>query len=357
MSQPLNRKIFISYSRKDEAFTRQLATELSKVGVTVWLDVKDIPAGMKWSSAIEEGLKQCDLMIVIISPDSMHSNNVEDEWQYFMDEKKPVIPVLHRHTDDVHFQLRRVQYIDFYSQPFDIAFEKLIDELQMSGLRVGDFSNSKQLSAPVNHSGTNWTKWGVISAAVVGLLTVLVTAAQPFIANMLSTTEVTQQVSTPDIPSSETTNHISSSNITPTRPMVVDGSDVADFNVVWNASSLNIIINSRTDFNNIRFTTIDTNGREVEQYITVLWNELGLINGIVDERGACLRLVESDIHPVLPLTCTGDLLIERALTAPDMFWNDQTRNQLRNLIVRRGDKQLAICSAAAQPCEVMQADQ
>ena len=81
-------RLFISYSRNDEEFARQLATSLSEMGADVWIDIEDIPAGMKWSRAIQEGLDSGQLLIVIISPDSMDSRNVEDEWQYYLDNNK-----------------------------------------------------------------------------------------------------------------------------------------------------------------------------------------------------------------------------------------------------------------------------
>ena len=97
-------KIFISHSTKDTEFARQIAQALIEVGISVWIDVADIPAGMKWSTAIQNGLKECDAMIVILSPDSMASNNVEDEWQYYLDKGKKVFPVRWRPAE-VHFQL------------------------------------------------------------------------------------------------------------------------------------------------------------------------------------------------------------------------------------------------------------
>lgn len=127
--------IFLSYSRKNEPFARKLAQALSQVGLDVWLDVEDIPAGMKWSSAIQQGLDQANLLIVVISPDSMASTNVEDEWQYYLDNKKPVIPVLFEPAK-IHFQLARIQYIDFYAQSFEAAFSQLITELNRKGIAV-----------------------------------------------------------------------------------------------------------------------------------------------------------------------------------------------------------------------------
>jgi len=127
--------IFVSYSRKNEPFARKLARALSDAGVDVWIDVEDIPAGMKWSSAIQQGLDRANLMIVVISPESMASNNVEDEWQYYLDNKKPVIPVL-LEPARLHFQLARLQYIDFHTQAFDVAFVQLAAELQRKGIMI-----------------------------------------------------------------------------------------------------------------------------------------------------------------------------------------------------------------------------
>lgn len=128
-------KIFISYSRNDEDFARQLATSLSDMGADIWIDIEDIPAGMKWSSAIQQGLDNGDLLIVIISPDSMNSRNVEDEWQYYLDNGKPVIPVL-LHPTKIHFQLSRIQYIDFTEQPYPLALRHLYVELKRKGVKL-----------------------------------------------------------------------------------------------------------------------------------------------------------------------------------------------------------------------------
>jgi formylglycine-generating enzyme required for sulfatase activity len=126
-------RLFISYSRTEEAFARRLAEELSIHGADVWIDVEDIPAGMKWSSAIQQGLDNAELMIVIISPDSMASRNVEDEWQYYLDHAKPIIPILFQPAK-IHFQLSRIQYIDFYALDFDTAFRRLHAELARKGV-------------------------------------------------------------------------------------------------------------------------------------------------------------------------------------------------------------------------------
>jgi formylglycine-generating enzyme required for sulfatase activity len=132
-------RIFISYARKYESFARRLATALSNVGANVWLDVNDIPSGMNWSSAIQEGLDLGDLMLLILTPEAMASENVAHEWQYYLDDGKPILPILLKPTR-VHFQIRRLQYVDFYEQDFETAFAQLHSELRRQGLKLKPLS-------------------------------------------------------------------------------------------------------------------------------------------------------------------------------------------------------------------------
>lgn len=124
-------KIFISYSRRDEAFARKLTIWLHEtLGMGVWIDVDDIPVGIKWSAAIQDGLDNCEVMVVIITPEAMKSVNVEDEWQYFLDQDKPVVPILLR-SAPIPYQLRRIQYIDFsVKDEYNNSLRRLLTELR-----------------------------------------------------------------------------------------------------------------------------------------------------------------------------------------------------------------------------------
>ena len=170
--------VFISYSRKDERFARQLATALSNRGFDVWIDVEDIPAGMKWSSAIQQGLDQADAMVVVISPDSMASTNVEDEWQYFLDQRKPVFPVLLRQAK-VHFQLSRIQYVDFLNATFEDGFSALQGQLLAKGITPGD---PPPVAKPLITGLPWWQRvprwlWGMLALGLLALVMALVAPA------------------------------------------------------------------------------------------------------------------------------------------------------------------------------------
>lgn len=137
-------RVFISYSRQDEMFARRIAKSLSDLGVDVWIDVEDIPPGMRWSSAIQQGLDICDVMLVLISPDSMSSSNVEDEYHYYLDVGKPVIGALLKPTR-LSYRLIRKSIVHFYNREYNGAFAALFDELRLSSMNS---QFQRQFAAP-----------------------------------------------------------------------------------------------------------------------------------------------------------------------------------------------------------------
>lgn len=102
-------QIFISYARIDSAYVYTLARELRRIGLDIWID-QDIDPGVNWDKSIEQALRKCDKMLLIVSPESMRSENVQDEWSYFLEEGKSVFPFIFKECD-MSFRLRRRQYI------------------------------------------------------------------------------------------------------------------------------------------------------------------------------------------------------------------------------------------------------
>lgn len=68
MSMP---KVFISYSHTDFDWAREFAESLSRRGIDVWLDQFEIQIGDSLRDAIENGLRESDLMVALINPESL----------------------------------------------------------------------------------------------------------------------------------------------------------------------------------------------------------------------------------------------------------------------------------------------
>ncbi len=131
-TEPDARQVFISYAREDQAFVYRLADELVQRGIAIWLDRQQIKPGSLWSEQIQAALDRSHMMVVVLSPQAVVSRNVADEWHYFLDEDKPIVPVLYE-LCRVPFQLRRIQHVAFAGADYEQALEQLVARLRDSG--------------------------------------------------------------------------------------------------------------------------------------------------------------------------------------------------------------------------------
>jgi hypothetical protein len=77
-------KIFISYSHKDEIFKDELVTMLAGLQargiVDPWQD-RRIEAGDEWNTSIQDAMNECDLALLLVSPDYIASRFIREEEQ------------------------------------------------------------------------------------------------------------------------------------------------------------------------------------------------------------------------------------------------------------------------------------
>ena len=66
-------KVFISYSRKDNKFTRKLYDGLEAHKMITWVDWEDIPLTADWMEEIREAIESSDAFVFVLSPDSVDS--------------------------------------------------------------------------------------------------------------------------------------------------------------------------------------------------------------------------------------------------------------------------------------------
>jgi small GTP-binding protein len=75
-------KLFISYSHKDEQFKNELLTMLAGLQqqdvIDIWQD-RRIEEGDEWYEAIQNAMNECDIAILLISPDFIASRFIQDE--------------------------------------------------------------------------------------------------------------------------------------------------------------------------------------------------------------------------------------------------------------------------------------
>jgi hypothetical protein len=120
-------QIFISYSRADTSFVSDLIGDLTSQGLNVWMDQRNIAAGQRWDNTIQQALQACDVFVIVLSPNSVASENVLDELSYAISENKRIIPVLYRDCE-IPYRLARIQFVDFRSS-YQGSFRHLVSEI------------------------------------------------------------------------------------------------------------------------------------------------------------------------------------------------------------------------------------
>src|SRR5512147_2142793 len=85
--------IFISYSRRDADVALQFAERLRTHGMSVWIDQHGIEASASWSGEIVRAINHCSVLIVLLSPSSVESDNVTREVVLAFEKKKRILPI------------------------------------------------------------------------------------------------------------------------------------------------------------------------------------------------------------------------------------------------------------------------
>jgi len=154
---------FFSYSREDSAFAKRLAADLKAAGANVWMDQLDIEPGTPWDDAISQALHNSPRLLVILSPASAKSENVNDEVGFALSKQKHVIPVLYRECE-VPFRLARLQYVDFRSD-YDSGLLELTKALALAPVPAAIAVAHEQQASPPTPAPTRSASQPIRSAS------------------------------------------------------------------------------------------------------------------------------------------------------------------------------------------------
>ena len=89
------RKVFVSYSIKDEERVFQLLESLGRsVGTKFWIDKGSIGSGTRIVEDVFQGIKDCQVVLFMISDNSINSRWIQSEIKFAKECRKRVVPVI-----------------------------------------------------------------------------------------------------------------------------------------------------------------------------------------------------------------------------------------------------------------------
>jgi len=89
-------RVFLSYSNIDAQPAKRIADFLRKDGFEVWDDTQLFP-GENWARQVSDALEKSDAMVVLITPNALHSSQITHEIGYALgkkDYKGRLVPVV-----------------------------------------------------------------------------------------------------------------------------------------------------------------------------------------------------------------------------------------------------------------------
>src|SRR3954453_6772667 len=126
-------RLFGSYSRSDAQFVGRLTAALEADGHDVWVDTEDIAGSEQWRASIVAGVQRADAVLLVMSPRSMTSPNVEREVTVAAEESRRIVPLVlepAEMTGSILFELAGAHQMSSAPRDFAIGMEELLPDLR-----------------------------------------------------------------------------------------------------------------------------------------------------------------------------------------------------------------------------------
>jgi hypothetical protein len=125
--------VYISYSHEDQTFARTLSDELTQRGFHVWIDTLSLKPGDNLLEEINRGIKDSDIIVVVLSRAYARSTWVQQELSAFLvkesaSAQNKIIPVLLQDCE-IPITLRDRVWADFRGS-FEEGLKQLLNGLQ-----------------------------------------------------------------------------------------------------------------------------------------------------------------------------------------------------------------------------------
>src|SRR5208283_1916108 len=120
--------VFISYSSKDEQYAHAVQHFLEAARIRCWISEENIRTGEDWDDEIADAIVGCSLMVLVVSPNSLTSTQVKNEFHMALECEKKIFPFKIREVElrrGWGLQLKRLHWIDALTEPLEQHLKKL----------------------------------------------------------------------------------------------------------------------------------------------------------------------------------------------------------------------------------------
>lgn len=91
---PPHLEVFLSHSSKDAGHVRLVTSQISSMGIKVYLAEHDPKPGGLLADKIDDAIERCSAFVVLITPNSLESNIVQHEIGIARGRQVPMVPIV-----------------------------------------------------------------------------------------------------------------------------------------------------------------------------------------------------------------------------------------------------------------------
>ena len=110
-------KIFISYSHQDSQIADNIVSALDSLGLSVWLDRREIKLGDSFLEKMNQGLGSANYVLVLFSNSALKSQWVTREWMSSLASQSTIIIPILLENGAIPPLLKDIIYINFVTDP------------------------------------------------------------------------------------------------------------------------------------------------------------------------------------------------------------------------------------------------
>ena len=144
-------EVFVSYSREDQDRVFELTAKLRAAGVSLWIDQGAIDAASLWSEQIVNALESAKALLLIVTPSSVHSDNVAKEVMLVSERKGHILPVHLEPTvipPTLKYQLAGIQHIEYFKAgETDASVKAILRSLERLGVAISPPQTARPAAA------------------------------------------------------------------------------------------------------------------------------------------------------------------------------------------------------------------
>ena len=146
--------VFVSYSREDQDRVFELAGKLRAAGVALWIDQGSLDAAAMWGQQIVEALDGAKVMLLMVTPAAVRSDNVAKEVTLISERRGHILPVHLEHTvipPALKYPLAGIQHIELFSGDPEEKLQTVLKSLVRLGVALqqpGERRAAEPISSP-----------------------------------------------------------------------------------------------------------------------------------------------------------------------------------------------------------------